>query len=162
MQAEGLIRDYLRRLDLAASGLPPDRRDELTAEVRDHIDAALSEAGTRDEVTVRNVLERLGQPEEIVSAEAEIQAGGTDAAAVLPRAAAPASIGATEIAAILLLTVGSFLLPVVGPLIGLIFVWMSANWTRRHKLIATAIVAILIVVPIALFMSMGTGTGVTP
>lgn len=34
-------------------------------EIRGHIDDALLEAGAADEVTFRNVLERLGPPEEI-------------------------------------------------------------------------------------------------
>jgi uncharacterized membrane protein len=50
-----------------AATLPPPRRSELVAEIREHIDAALQDAGTRDEVAVRNVLERLGSPEEIAA-----------------------------------------------------------------------------------------------
>ena len=69
MEAEALVSDYLGRLERAAQPLPADRRGELIAEVHDHIESALAEAGSRDEVTARNVLERLGAPEEIVAAE---------------------------------------------------------------------------------------------
>ncbi len=70
MEAEALVSDYLGRLERAAQPLPADRRrGELIAEVHEHIESALAEAGSRDEVTARNVLERLGAPEEIVAAE---------------------------------------------------------------------------------------------
>ena len=56
-QGHELVADYLRRLDAAAARLPADRRAELVDEIRAHIEAALTEAGTRDETTVRNVVE---------------------------------------------------------------------------------------------------------
>jgi uncharacterized membrane-anchored protein len=52
MNGDALVSDYLGRLDAAAWPLPPERRSELASEVREHIEAALSEAGSRDEVTV--------------------------------------------------------------------------------------------------------------
>jgi hypothetical protein len=66
-----LVDDYLRRLDAAAWALPTHRRDELVSEIRDHLREGLSQSPTSDEVTVRNLLERLGPPEEIVSAATE-------------------------------------------------------------------------------------------
>jgi uncharacterized membrane protein len=63
-----LVDDYLRRLDAAASALPTHRRDELVSEIRDHLQEALRQSATSDEVAVRNLLERLGSPEEIVNA----------------------------------------------------------------------------------------------
>ena len=165
MQADGLIRDYLRRLDAAAAVLPADRRGELASDVRDHIDAALDDAGSRDEVTVRNVLERLGAPEEIVSAEGPpgVASGGSGgAAAALPGTVTRGAIGAMEIIALLLLTVGAFLLPIVGPLVGLLFVCLSNVWTRRQKIIATAIVLILFVLPIVGVLSVGGSGGALP
>ena len=69
MEADALVSEYLGRLEAAAQPLPADRRGELIAEVHEHIESALAEAGNRDQVTARNVLERLGPPEEIVAAE---------------------------------------------------------------------------------------------
>lgn len=66
MKTDPIVTDYLNRLDTAAAGLPPDQRAELVADVGEHIDTALRAARTADEVTVRNVLERLGPPEDIV------------------------------------------------------------------------------------------------
>lgn len=63
-----LIEAYLDRLHAAAWVLQADRRAELVEEIRTHIDEAIASAGSRDEVTVRNILDRLGPPEEIVRA----------------------------------------------------------------------------------------------
>lgn len=163
MDAEALVNDYLGRLDAAAGSLPPSRRTELAGEVKQHIEMALAEAGGRDEVTVRNVLDRLGPPDEIV--DAERGAGGP--APEWTGRAGPASVtersawGAVEIAAILLLTVGAVFLPIVGPLVGLIFVWASAQWTTRQKLIATTIVLVLALLPIILLLGVRAGPFVT-
>ncbi len=152
MDAEALVIDYLGRLEVAAGSLPPSRRAELAGEVRQHIEMALAEAGGRDEVTVRNVLDRLGPPDEIVDAEREDRAP-TPASTLGPSAAAGRSAwSGTEIAAVLLLTLGAVFLPFIGPLLGLIFVWASIQWTTRQKLIATAIVLVLEMLPIILLL----------
>jgi hypothetical protein len=150
VEADAIVRDYLGRLEAAAWPLAADRRVELAGEVRQHIETALAEAGRRDEVTVRNVLDRLGAPEEIVAAE--LESPGAEARSWPPRAAGSpsrsAAFGGVEIAALLLLTVGAVLLPFIGPLIGLVFVWLSTQWETRHKVIATGIVVVLVVMPV--------------
>lgn len=148
MDGDALVRDYLGRLDAATWPLTIDRRAELVAEVREHIETALAEAGQRDEVTVHNVLERLGLPEEIVAAEADSGGAAAPQAVGQMVAAASSRWGAVEIIALLMLTVGALLLPVIGPIIGLLFVWASTRWTRREKVIATIIVAVVLLVPI--------------
>ena len=152
MDAEALVNDYLGRLNAAAGSLPAGRRAELAGEVRQHIEMALTEAGGRDEVTVRNVLDRLGPPDEIVDAEREPD--GTSPGRTIPMPGSPARSGwgGTEIAAILLLTLGSVFLPIIGPLIGLIFVWASTQWSTRQKSIATAIVFVLAMLPIIMLL----------
>lgn len=161
MDAEALVHDYLGRLDAAAGSLPPSRRAELTGEVRQHIEMALAEAGGRDEVTVRNVLDRLGPPDEIVDAERGAD-GTPPGTAALPGAPAVHSgWGGTEVAAILLLTLGAIFLPIIGPLLGLIFVWASTQWTTRQKLIGTAIVVVLAILPIILLLGVQAGSTVT-
>jgi Domain of unknown function (DUF4190) len=68
VHTDPLVDDYLRRLDAAASALPAHRRDELLSEIRDHLREALLQTPAGDKAAVRNVLERLGPPEEIVAA----------------------------------------------------------------------------------------------
>jgi hypothetical protein len=156
MDAEVLVRDYLGRLEAASWPLAPPRRAELVGEVREHIETALSEAGQRDEVTVRNVLERLGPPEEIVALESSptgAPSGASGMASAQPlQAASP--WGPIEIIALLLLSLGSVFLPFIGPLLGLVFVWASSQWTRQEKLIGTAIVLVLLL-PIVLLLAAG-------
>lgn len=156
MDADALVRDYLGRLEAAVWRIAVDRRAELVGEVREHIATALAEAGRRDELIVRNILERLGPPEEIVAAEGELGAAAPAWAATPPTGpnAARAPWGAVEIAALLMLTVGAVLVPFVGPSLGLVFVWLSARWTQRQKLVATAIVLTLLVLPVLLLVSL--------
>lgn len=158
MEADALVSEYMGRLEAAAQPLPTERRGELIAEVHDHIESALTEAGTRDEVTARNVLERLGDPEEIVAAEAGSGATPPPQVVVVERR----GLGAVEVAAILFLTLGAVFLPIVGPIIGIVLVWASAQWTTRQKSIATLIVVVLLVLPIlGLFAARGMSGGVT-
>lgn len=153
MDADALVRNYRSRLETAARPLARERRVELAGEVREHIESALAEAGRRDEVTIRNVLERLGPPEEIVAAEsgpiAEAASRG-GAQPTSPPRTAQSPWGPVEIIALLLLTIGAVLLPFIGPFLGLVFVWLSVQWTTRHKLIATGIVVALFLLPVLL------------
>jgi hypothetical protein len=138
---EALVRSYLDRLRAAGWGLVPERRDELVAEVREHIDTALHvdrQAGNSVEVAARNVLERLGPPEEIVRAESEDTPYGSSPYPVAPPQ--PERYwGGLEIAAIVTLAAGSIILPVIGPLIGMVLAWVSPRWTTRQKVVATAL-----------------------
>jgi uncharacterized membrane protein len=158
MEADALVSEYMGRLEAAAQPLPAERRGELIAEVHEHIQSALDEAGSRDEVTARNVLERLGEPEEIVAAEA---AGDGGAPSPAPKVVVVerGGMGATELAAILFLTVGAVFLPVLGPIIGIVLVWASTQWTTGQKLIATLIVLVLLILPILLLLGARAGTG---
>lgn len=158
MDTKGLVDDYLRRVEREALRLTPGQAADLVGEVREHIDAALAEAGRRDEATVRTVLDQLGAPEAIVAADS-----GWDGAAVGPAVGSsrvmPGSVvrgsgwGANEIGAILLITIGAILLPVVGPLLGLVFVWASRQWARPAKIVATAIAIVFFAVPLELLLT---------
>ena len=141
METEPAVRDYLEALDGAAAGLDPDRRADLIAEVTEHIDLALSEADSTDETTVRGILERLGAPAEIVAAE-------TGASAIdRPRLALT-----TEQRAVLMLLLGSVVLPFVGPILGLWMMAGSARWTLTQKRTASLIVVTFLVLPTVLLL----------
>lgn len=153
MDTDVLVRDYLGRLEAAAASLPVHRRAELAAEVRDHIDAALTEAGRSDEVTVRNILERLGSPEEIVAGEPG-QAGTPDGAAGASVAAvggARSRWGGMEVTSLLLLGLAwpALFLPfgllawLAMGVVGLVLAWASSVWSTRQKLTTTVVVVAL-------------------
>ena len=127
---DSLVSDYLDRLGQVAGTLPPDRRAELLEGISDHIDAARAAGAADDEAAVRTVLDRLGAPEEIVAAARE------DA---VPTLVARRRGTGLELAAVLMLTVGS-LLPVVGWLVGVGLLWASPRWRVWEKLVGTLVV----------------------
>lgn len=173
MDGDPLVRDYLRRLETAAAALPAHGRAELAAEVREHIETALAEAGRADEVTVRNVLERLGSPEEIVAAEARQtgEASGSAVAGAAQPTVARSGWGAVEVAALIVLTLawpalflpfGLILWPAFG-FVGLVLAWSSRVWSRLWKLIVTGIVVgLYVLVFAALFVAFTPGVGPPP
>jgi hypothetical protein len=137
-----LLGDYLARLDAAALHLPPDRRAELMEGIAEHIAAARASGELRDEAAVRTLLDRLGEPEEIVAAASEDTYGGPPPSWRAPAAAplVPRQPGtALELAAVLMLTIGS-LLPVVGWLVGVALLWSSRRWRTGEKLLGTLVV----------------------
>jgi uncharacterized membrane protein len=122
------VRDYLRAVDRALGDLPRARREELVDELREHVDAALAEHPDPTEADVRNLLDRLGTPAEIAAAAAE-------RLGVAPRPKRPV----LEIVALLFVTAGSVLVPVVGWLIGIALVYTSRIWRTREKVLATVL-----------------------
>lgn len=145
---DALVADYLDRLARAAAGLPPERRTELLEGIGEHIASARAD-GRDDEAAVRTTLDRLGQPEEIVAAAGEDLPPATGGGATPPGEASggwgapatgsvPRSTG-HELAAVLMLTLGSFL-PVVGWVVGVVLLWTSSLWRTREKVLATLVV----------------------
>ena len=72
-----MMADYLERLSAAASALPADRRAELIEEITVHIAEARAAGGAPagDSASMRNILERLGDPADIVRAAADVPFG---------------------------------------------------------------------------------------
>jgi len=123
-----LIDEYLRELRRELSDLPRASRQEVLDEIDEHIAEARAESAADDEVAIRNVLERLGDPATIA----------VDARERFGLQRRPA--GWREIAAIVLLPVGGVILPVIGWFVGLILLWASDAWTTRDKLLGTLII----------------------
>jgi uncharacterized membrane protein len=117
--------DYLRRLERAARRLPRAERRELVDEIRSHIAEAI-DVGMSD-AEVLTVLDRLGEPEDIVEAQR-------------PHAVTvETSRGTHEWAAIFLLLLGGFVFG-VGWIAGLILLLSSRAWTTLDKWIGTLVV----------------------
>jgi hypothetical protein len=141
MAIDRFIDDYLHRLEAAAAHLQRSRREELVAEIREHIEAALREEDAANEVAVRNILERLGPPEDIVDA------------------AEPAPIefsrdpGRLETAALIALVV-----PFLGWIVGVVLVVMSQAWSRRDKIIGLLLALLPAILPF-LFTFAGSSGG---
>jgi hypothetical protein len=112
-----LVDDYLLRLEHSARVLPRRDREELIAEIRNHLDSGLGPDAT--EADVRNLLDELGPPEDIVAAARPAQS--------------PTRRGAREVFALILLVTG--LPPVLGWLVGVGLLMSSPLWTARQKLL---------------------------
>ena len=61
------VGEYLRRLQRLMSDIPVERRGEIVSEIEEHINERLSDLPEAGSAEVRNVLERLGDPEEIAA-----------------------------------------------------------------------------------------------
>jgi hypothetical protein len=121
-----LVDKYMADLRDALRDLPRRQRDELVGEIQAHIDEALPSGASDAEV--RTLLDRLGEPEQIADAERERL--GIDVPAV----------GWFERLTIPLLLIGGVVIPVLGWIVGLVFLWLSRCWSTRDKLIGTLVV----------------------
>lgn len=124
--AEPQIKRYLEQLSRTARYLPRARRRELLGEIEEHIRESLADAPVASEAELLTLLDRLGDPAEIVAAAS----GDREA---------PVRSTKMETAAIVLLLVGGFLWG-VGWLVGVVLLWSSSLWTRRDKLLGTLVV----------------------
>lgn len=149
MDSETFLADYLARLDSAAlaADIPADRRIELLSDVREHLELAIAEVGPDADGGLPGIVARLGTPEEIVDAETALTGPRDDASRgvpVTPPLAWHPRVS-TESKALLWLAVGGTILPFVGSLVGLWFVWSSRRWTIVQKRTATITLAGLLV-----------------
>lgn len=64
---DSLVDSYLRAAARAAADLPPQRREELMTDLREHIAAARAELNPETEAGMRTILDRLGDPASIAA-----------------------------------------------------------------------------------------------
>lgn len=121
-----LAADYLERLRREAHTLPRAARAELLADIEAHLAEATSPE--MSDAAVLTVLDRLGDPAEII-----------DALEPAPRAVPSERRGLHEWAAIFLLLFGGFIVG-VGWIFGLILLWSSNAWRTRDKWLGTLVV----------------------
>ncbi|GAA3089738.1 putative membrane protein [Kribbella aluminosa] len=132
LDSDRLVDAYLNELATEAAELPAGRRDELLADMKAHIAEARA-GGATSEDEIREVLQRLGRPSEIVAA-------ATDG---LVRVEIPPRLRPQDFVAVGLLLVAPYLLSVswlvavIGWGIGLGLLWTSNRWTAIWKLIGT-------------------------
>lgn len=137
-----LVRTYLSSVEQQTAALPADRREELLADLREEIEAALAVDGDVEvgEERVREVLDWLGTPLEIAH-DALAEEWGS----IPPE---PENVGGTWVTLVLaVLPVPLCLVPGIGIPLGLVAafaalvrLWRSAPWGRREKRQATLFV----------------------
>jgi hypothetical protein len=136
--ADEIIAGYISRLEAASSALPRARRDELVGDIQQHVAEARSAFEDETDADVLNLLDRLGDPADLVAA------AGSDPA---PLAAAPVTmpVGFMDVLAAVLLW---FFWPV-----GVVLTWLTARFTLFDKLAITlAPVIVLVLIRIVLLL----------
>jgi hypothetical protein len=119
-EADKLVRRYLAQLDEALRGVDASRREEILAEVHEHIEQGRDRLDTDDTASVRTHLDKVGDPAAI-AAEAGAPPPGSrrwDAWAPWLIIFGPVASG-------------------LGWIVGMFILWTSPTWSRRDQLIAT-------------------------
>ncbi|WP_353988203.1 HAAS signaling domain-containing protein [Ruicaihuangia caeni] len=147
-----VTRSYLAELDVALEGLPESVRRDIRAGVEEELLGA-------DAATAAERIELLGDPQLIAANAREEAAAGSAVAApdgaaagisaqplsaasdgraeAAPGGLAAIGIRGFELAAVLLVAVGGFVVPFFGWVVGIVLVWMSRVWRTWEKLVAT-------------------------
>lgn len=127
-----LVKQYLAAMARETAGLSPERRNELLADLEEHIAVALAEEAASGDDEIRTVLARLGDPRTIA------------ATALGEEHPAPQASRGRPLALLGLLAVTGPLTvfgPVLGvpALIGVVWwLWTAPQWRNRDKAIGTA------------------------
>jgi uncharacterized membrane protein len=142
-----LVRAYLDALHRECAPLPAARRNELIADLSEHITVSVSRPATDAEV--KQVLDALGDPRTVASAALAEE----PAPAAVDPGAARASRSRTKGLLILLalsglVTAGNLALGGVFVLAGLFLLWRAPEWDNSRKAIGTAAV---LTTPVVLF-----------
>ncbi|MFG3253382.1 HAAS signaling domain-containing protein [Streptomyces sp. NPDC048172] len=158
------IHQYLSAVEREASALPAERKQELLADLAEHIEVTLAERGAEDDAAIREVLRELGDPRTI--AATALGEAGIPAAAPAPRAArgniepwiAPLVLAlATPVG--LIFDMG--LLASVLRIGGIVLLWLTPRFTQSQKTVTTVLTAAVVLV-LNLFMVSVDPGGLTP
>ncbi|BBG02641.1 MULTISPECIES: HAAS signaling domain-containing protein [Pseudonocardia] len=131
-----LVERYLLRLRAASADLPGAQRDELLGDITAHLAEAVPDGF--DELTARRALDALGAPEQVAAA-----ARAENGAVARPGAG---SAQAFDVAAVLLLLLGGFVVPVLGWVAGVVMLWSSPRWAVADKWLGTLVMPGAVVV----------------
>jgi hypothetical protein len=118
--ADRLVDRYLAELDRAMGRLSPSKRRQIVEEISAHISEGRASLDSDDEVSVRALLDRVGEPEDIAA-----EAGATS----MPPRRGDAWV-------VWLLLLGGFAAG-IGWFVGVALLWSSPTWRTRDKLLGT-------------------------
>ncbi|MFF7993732.1 hypothetical protein ACFZDG_28580 [Kitasatospora xanthocidica] len=157
-----LVRAHLDAVARYTAPLPEERRRELLADLREHVEVSLAGHDPADEAAVRLVLEQLGSPRRI--ADAALAEDGL----TRPEPEGSGRTGLTLLFAVLPFPL--LLVPAVGPALALAAAVIAATrvarsqvWTRRQKKqAAVLLLAPVLTTPLAAAVFAATPPGLTP
>jgi HAAS domain-containing protein len=119
-ETDKLVRRYLAQLDAALRGVDASRREEILADVHEHIEEGRAGLDPDDAASVRTLLDRVGDPTAIAA-----EAGASLPGSRRWDAWAP------------WLIIFGFIASGLGWIAGVLILWTSPTWSRRDQLIAT-------------------------
>lgn len=134
------VENYLAELDAALQARGAGDRTEIVDSIREHIESALSDEASSDEVA--QVLRDLGDPLAVAADAGEPQPA-PKSEPPSPKAGTREPLTQTWVpAVVVLLTAVSalgavFILPAIATLAGAVMLWMSALWTKTEKWLGT-------------------------
>jgi len=77
---------------------------------------------------------------------------------LVPLGGAGREVATQDLRALLLITVGALILPIVGPLLGLVLIWISVRLATRVK-VAVSVMSLALAVPMLFVLSAGGSSG---
>jgi hypothetical protein len=121
-EADRLVQRYLAQLDAALQGVDASRREEILAEVHEHIEEGRDGLDTDDVADVRTLLDRVGDP-----------------AAIAAEAGAPSPDSRRWDAWGPWLIIFGPIASGLGWIAGIVILWTSPTWSQRDKVITTVV-----------------------
>ncbi|MEV7292329.1 hypothetical protein AB0N79_12060 [Streptomyces microflavus] len=146
------VRDYLSAVEREASDLPADRRQELVADLAEHIEVARAE---RPDAVIGEILAELGDPRAIAATALAESGTGPAASPAWGGSGAPARRGKVHpLAPVLLLALaqpvgmvfpdeGGSLIGGLVRITGAVLLCTSVHWTARRKIIGVLLAVVL-------------------
>ncbi|MEU3059466.1 hypothetical protein AB0P12_10070 [Streptomyces subrutilus] len=157
-----LVRDYLSTVEREASAVPADRRQELLADLAEHIEVTRAE---RPGAAIGDVLAELGDPRAIAATALAEAGSGALGAPARGAAGAPARRGKVHpLVPLLMLTVPYLVsttlphVPAAGfcstlfRVIGAVLLCTSVHWTSVQKTTGVLLTAVLPTVAISIWV----------
>ncbi|WP_335938952.1 HAAS signaling domain-containing protein [Streptomyces sp. PTD5-9] len=150
-----LVKNYLAAVARETAGLDEESRNELIADLDEHITVALAKEADPADESIRAVLARLGDPRSIAASAL----GESPAAAPVRRWYTVVPLVLLALAG--LATVTAPLAGVALAIVAVVALWATPQWQTRDKVIGTA-AALLVPVLLALLgllLGIGAATG---
>ncbi|MDJ0466324.1 hypothetical protein [Streptomyces sp. H27-C3] len=161
------VRDYLCAVEREGSALPADRRQELLADLTEHIEVTRAE---RPDAAIGEILAELGDPRTIAATALAEAGNGAAGASLRDGVGAPARRGKVHPLVPLLMLTLPFVFATVLPhvpaaqfcstlfrVIGAVLLCTSVHWTSVQKTTGVLLTAVLPTVAISIWISSSGG-----